>query len=207
MSVVLQEVYQRLFDAFGPQNGGPATPSLKSWSAPSWCRTRTGKTSSGRSATLRGRLLDPHALYEVHEEELEELIRPAGYYRVKAKRLRSLLQFLVERYDGSIDAMFLRPLDQLRQELLGIHGVGPETADSILLYAGSLPTFVVDAYTYRIFTATAGSTWSRIITRSRNISTTTCRPTPPCSTSSTPCWSTWENTIARRPSRCARTAR
>ena len=85
------------------------------------------------------------------DEDLEELIRPAGYFRIKARRLRSLIHFLVERYDGSIEAMFRTPLGELREELLGIHGVGPETADSILLYAGSLPSFVVDAYTCRIF--------------------------------------------------------
>ena len=79
------------------------------------------------------------------------MIRPAGYFRIKAKRLRSLLKFLVERYGGSIDRMFRTPLGELREELLNVHGVGPETADSILLYAGAMPTFVVDAYTHRIF--------------------------------------------------------
>ena len=81
-------------------------------------------------------LLEPHALYAVPLEELEELIRPAGYFRIKARRLRSLLEFLVERYDGSLDAMFETALPELRHQLLEVHGVGPETADSILLYAG-----------------------------------------------------------------------
>jgi endonuclease III related protein len=85
-------------------------------------------------------------------DELEELIRPAGYFRVKARRLQSLLEFLVERYDGSLEAMFHTSLHELRCELLGVHGIGPETADSILLYAGGLPSFVVDAYTHRVFT-------------------------------------------------------
>jgi endonuclease-3 related protein len=89
-------------------------------------------------------------LYEVPSEELEELIRPAGYFRVKAQRLRSLLTFIVERYDGSLEKMFAAGLDELRPELLSVSGIGPETADSILLYAGNLPTFVVDAYTHRI---------------------------------------------------------
>ena len=96
-------------------------------------------------------LLEPHALYAVPEEELQELIRPAGYFRVKAKRLRGLLEFLVGRYDGSIAAMFRTEPAVLREELLAVHGVGPETADSILLYAGAVPRFVVDAYTHRIF--------------------------------------------------------
>ena len=83
-------------------------------------------------------------------EELEEKIRPAGYFRIKARRLRNLLAFLVERYGGSLDAMFQTGLAELREQLLGIHGIGPETADSILLYAGGLPSFVVDAYTHRV---------------------------------------------------------
>ena len=96
-------------------------------------------------------LLEPHALYAVPPAELEELIRPAGYFRVKARRLRSLLEFLVERYGGSLEAMFAAGLPDLRRQLLEVHGIGPETADSILLYAGGLPSFVVDAYTHRIF--------------------------------------------------------
>jgi endonuclease III related protein len=99
----------------------------------------------------RADLLEPHALYAVPPEELEELIRPAGYFRVKARRLRSLLEFLVERYGGSLEAMFHTDLASLREALLSVHGVGPETADSILLYAGGLPTFVVDTYTHRVF--------------------------------------------------------
>jgi endonuclease-3 related protein len=95
-------------------------------------------------------VLEPHALYNVSLKELEELINPAGYFRVKAQRLRNLLKFLIERYDGSLEAMFHTHLSDLRAELLSINGIGPETADAILLYAGNLPTFVVDAYTHRI---------------------------------------------------------
>jgi endonuclease-3 related protein len=89
-------------------------------------------------------------LFSVPGAELEALIRPAGYYRVKTRRLRSLLEFLVTRYGGSLEAMFRTPLPELREELLAVPGVGRETADSILLYAGGLPIFVVDAYTLRI---------------------------------------------------------
>jgi endonuclease-3 related protein len=78
------------------------------------------------------------------------LIRPAGYYQVKARRLRNLLRFVVEQYDGSLDAMFSVGVSTLREELLGVNGIGPETADAILLYAGGLPTFVIDAYTHRV---------------------------------------------------------
>ena len=152
MSAVLQEVYQRLFDAFGPQQWWPGDTQFEIMVGAILVQNTNWQNVERAIGNLReADLLAPRALYDVPEEELQELIRPAGYYRVKAKRLRSLLKFLIERYDGSIETMFRTPLDKLRPELLGIHGVGPETADSILLYAGGLPTFVVDAYTYRIF--------------------------------------------------------
>ena len=83
--------------------------------------------------------------------ELAELIRPAGYYRQKARRLHNFIRFLDERHAGDLDRLFDQPVDALREQLLSINGIGPETADSILLYAAHLPTFVVDAYTARIF--------------------------------------------------------
>jgi endonuclease III related protein len=77
------------------------------------------------------------------------LIRPAGYFRQKAQRLKTFVSFLDERYGGSLARMFARTTTELRDELLALNGVGPETADSILLYAGNHPVFVVDAYTRR----------------------------------------------------------
>jgi endonuclease-3 related protein len=83
-------------------------------------------------------------------EELEQLVRPAGYFRQKARRLKTFISYLDTKYGGSVDRMFSRPTEELRQELLGLNGIGPETADSILLYAGDHAVFVVDAYTRRI---------------------------------------------------------
>ena len=85
------------------------------------------------------------------EAELAALIRSSGYYQQKAHRLKRFVGWLDETYGGSLDRMFARPTEALREELLGLHGVGPETADSILLYAGNHTVFVVDAYTRRIF--------------------------------------------------------
>ena len=82
--------------------------------------------------------------------ELERLIRSAGYFRQKAKRLKIFVAFLDRHYQGSLTKLFARPTEKLREELLNLHGVGPETADSISLYAGNHPVFVVDAYTRRI---------------------------------------------------------
>ena len=84
-------------------------------------------------------------------EELEQLVRPAGYFRQKAARLKLFVAHVDARYGGSLEAMFERPVEALREELLGLPGIGPETADSILLYAACGEVFVVDSYTRRIF--------------------------------------------------------
>lgn len=84
-------------------------------------------------------------------EELEQLVRPAGYFRQKAARLKRFVAHLDTHYGGSLDALFDRPTEELREELLGLPGIGQETADSILLYAASREVFVVDTYTRRIF--------------------------------------------------------
>jgi endonuclease-3 related protein len=152
MSVLLQEVYQRLLDAFGPQKWWPGDTQFEILVGAILVQNTNWQNVERAINNLRDAdLLEARALYEVPEEELQELIRPAGYFRVKAVRLRAMLKFLIERYDGSLEAMFRRPLAELREELLSVHGIGPETADSLLLYAGAMPTFVVDAYTYRIF--------------------------------------------------------
>jgi endonuclease III related protein len=151
LSVSLREVYQRLLAAYGPQHWWPArTPFEVLLGAVLVQNTAWRNVEKAIENLRREDLLDPHSLYEVSPEELEELIRPAGYYRIKARRLRNVLALLVERYDGSLDAMFQTDPTELREELLSINGVGPETADSILLYAGGVPTFVVDTYTHRI---------------------------------------------------------
>jgi len=84
-------------------------------------------------------------------EQLEQLVRPAGYFRQKSARLKNFVRHLDENHGGSLEHMLSSPLEQVREELLALNGVGPETADSILLYAGSRDVFVVDAYTRRIF--------------------------------------------------------
>lgn len=95
-------------------------------------------------------ILTVEGIRSVELGELEKLIRSAGYFRQKAARLKQFIVFLDGRYGGSLERMFATPTGQLRDELLALNGVGPETADSILLYAGQHPIFVVDAYTRRI---------------------------------------------------------
>lgn len=95
--------------------------------------------------------MSPQAVLECEDAVLHELLRPSGYFRVKALRLRSFCRYLIKHYGGDIGEMAKKPLADLRTELLRVPGVGPETADDILLYACEKPVFVVDAYTRRIF--------------------------------------------------------
>jgi endonuclease III related protein len=97
------------------------------------------------------RLLDARKLYALKESELAGLLRPAGYFNVKARRLRCFLRVLVEEHDGDLGRLFAGETATVRERLLAINGVGPETADSMLLYAGGHHSFVIDAYTKRIF--------------------------------------------------------
>jgi endonuclease III related protein len=96
-------------------------------------------------------VLRPEKLFALEESKLAALIRPAGYFNVKARRLRAFLRVLVEEYGGSLKRLFAGETSDVRERLLAIHGIGPETADSMLLYAGGHHRFVIDSYTKRIF--------------------------------------------------------
>jgi len=113
----------------------------------------TGWTNVERAiSNLRAaEMLTPSAMFRVRTARLATLVRPSGYFRQKAKKLKAFVGFLQEEFRGSLDRMFQTPTLELRAKLLSVHGIGPETADSILLYAGNHPIFVVDAYTHRIF--------------------------------------------------------
>jgi endonuclease-3 related protein len=97
------------------------------------------------------RALSVKAIREISLARLQTLIRPSGFFRQKAQRLKTFIRYLDDNYSGSLTRMFAQPTGKLRAELLALDGVGPETADSILLYGGNHPVFVVDAYTRRIF--------------------------------------------------------
>jgi endonuclease-3 related protein len=137
--------------AFGPQNWWPGDSPFEIMVGAVLVQNTAWRNVEGAIKNLRDAgVMEPRALYALPPAELSELIRPAGYFQLKARRLRNLLQFVIERYDGSLDAMFSMSVGTLREELLAINGIGPETADAILLYAGGLPTFVVDTYTHRV---------------------------------------------------------
>ncbi|HOQ88718.1 MAG TPA: endonuclease III domain-containing protein [Candidatus Hydrogenedentes bacterium] len=94
--------------------------------------------------------LEPQALVALTDAELEEALRPSGYFRQKAERVRRFTRWLLERHGGRLESLAELPLSRAREELLALNGIGPETADDILLYACGFPVFVIDAYTRRI---------------------------------------------------------
>lgn len=147
----IQNLYRTLFQARGPQHWWPAQSRFEVIVG-AYLTQNTAWTNVEKAlANLRAaRLLSVIGIRRTRLAELERLIRPAGYFRQKAKRLKVFVAFLDNRYDGSLAKLFAHPTEELREELLNLHGVGPETADSILLYAGNHPVFVVDAYTRRI---------------------------------------------------------
>ncbi|HZC25037.1 MAG TPA: endonuclease III domain-containing protein [Candidatus Binatia bacterium] len=98
----------------------------------------------------RSEVLSMEGIRKIRLARLERLIRPSGYFRQKAKRLKAFIGFVDKQYEGSLDLMFSQPTETLREKLLSLNGIGPETADSILLYAGNHAVFVVDAYTRRV---------------------------------------------------------
>ena len=145
-------VYERLAGELGGQGWWPGESPFEVLVGAVLVQNTAWKNVEQAIGNLREEdLLEPVRLLAVPVEELEELIRPAGYYRLKTKRLRNLLEFVVEEYGGSLEAMAEVDTETLRGQLLAINGIGPETADSILLYALEKPVFVVDTYTQRIF--------------------------------------------------------
>jgi endonuclease-3 related protein len=151
MSGILAEIHDRLFAAYGPQNWWPGESAFEILVGAILAQNTSWKNVEKAIRNLKeADLLDPVRLDQAPLEELEELVRPAGYFRLKARRLRSMLKLVVGRYGGSLDALFARDGSELRGELLSVQGIGPETADSILLYAAGVPSFVVDAYTHRV---------------------------------------------------------
>jgi endonuclease-3 related protein len=148
---LVREIYHELSRGWGPQHWWPAETPFEVI-AGAILTQNTSWTNVERAITnLRaaGRM-SADGIRTVGLEELEQLVRPSGYFRQKAKRLREFEAFVDAQYRGSLQAMLATPTPQLRDQLLGQKGIGPETADSILLYAGHHPIFVVDAYTRRV---------------------------------------------------------
>lgn len=166
----LKEIYKRLYAQFGPQHWWPATPLRRGGEARPLSRTSRGRPASRFEVMVgailtqntnwgnvekairslrKAKLLSPQSLKKIPTARLAPLIKSSGYFNIKAQRLKSFVDFLFAEYNGDLKRMSEQPADVLRKQLLQVNGIGPETADSILLYALDKPVFVVDAYTKR----------------------------------------------------------
>lgn len=147
----IRQYYESLYQAWGAQHWWPAETHFEVIVG-AYLTQNTSWTNVERAlASLReAGYLTLEGIRSVRLSKLERLIRSSGYFRQKATRLKNFVAVLDAKYGGSLDAMFSQPTEKLRAELLDLNGVGPETADSMLLYAGNHPVFVVDAYTRRI---------------------------------------------------------
>ena len=151
MTQRLSLIYHRLYSRFGPQYWWPAnSPFEVMVGAILTQNTNWLNVERAINNLKKHKLLQPDRLFKLSHKRLTSLIRPTGYYNIKAKRLKSFLDFFIQHYDGNVRNTATVKTASLRQKLLSVKGIGPETADSILLYALDRAIFVVDAYTKRI---------------------------------------------------------
>lgn len=159
IKVTFEEIYSKLYSEFGPQGWWPAESSFEvivgailtqsvNWTNVEKAIANLKEYNKGLTGKAEVNL---ELLEGLEEEKLAWLIRPSGYYNMKARKLKAFSHFLRGEYEGSLRKMFGERLEVLRGKLLAVYGIGPETADSILLYAGGYPIFVIDAYTKRLY--------------------------------------------------------
>lgn len=151
MHEILLDIYGRLYETYGPRHW---------WPAESRFEVMVGAILVQNTAWINVKkaihnlsdadVLSPERLRDIEQDALAQLIYSSGYYNTKARKLKVLVDWLGERFDDDIDAMMNEDMLVLRQELLGVHGIGEETADDILLYALDMPIFVIDTYTRRL---------------------------------------------------------
>jgi endonuclease-3 related protein len=152
IGIQLMTIYRTLYRAYGPQHWWPGdTPFEVVVGAVLTQNTAWVNVEKAMANLKREKLLSPSRMFNMDPLKLAALIRPCGYFNIKTKRLLNLLSFLHIRYSGRLSKMFAADPQLLRQQLLEINGIGPETSDAILLYAGGKPFFVIDSYTRRIF--------------------------------------------------------
>lgn len=148
----LRAIFAALAAHYGPRHWWPAeTPFEVAVGAILTQNTAWSNVERAIVGLKGAGVLTPAGVAQLPEERLQQLIRPAGFFRQKARRLQVLARHLLAEHGGAMAALLDGELEQVRRHLLGFSGIGPETADSILLYAGARPTFVVDAYTRRLF--------------------------------------------------------
>jgi endonuclease-3 related protein len=150
-SLTLRDYYDTLFAALGPQRWWPGRTAFEVIVGAILTQNTSWSNVEPAIGNLRrAKLLTPRAIEAVPLGRLAKLIRSSGCFRQKAKKLKAFVRFLREEHEGSLVKMFGTPTEVLREQLLDVHGIGPETADAILLYAGRHPVFVVDAYARRM---------------------------------------------------------
>lgn len=148
---IIRQIYCTLYDSFGPQHWWPGETPFEVIIGAILTQNTNWRNVERALANLKDReALTASALRAMPADTLAQLIRPAGYFNVKARRIKNFIEFLFENYEGRLNAMAKVPTGRLREEILAVNGIGPETADSILLYALNRPVFVIDAYTKRI---------------------------------------------------------
>jgi len=150
-SEILLEIYRRLYDVFGPRHWWPAETPFEVMVGAILTQNTSWINVEKAIQNLKSKgVLTPEGIYRLRQSRLASLIRPSGFFRIKADRLKAFVHFLSDEYAGSIQRMENEETEVLREKLLGVKGIGPETADSILLYGLRKPIFVVDAYTERV---------------------------------------------------------
>ncbi len=151
IETVLMRIYKKLYRAYGPRNWWPGETSFEVMVGAILTQNTSWRNVERAIQRLKEKgILNPEGIHQLKRSQLASLIKSSGYFRIKADRLKEFVNFLFENYDGNINRMRKEELKTLRKKLLGVKGLGPETADSILLYGLRKPIFVVDAYTKRI---------------------------------------------------------
>lgn len=164
----LKDIYNKLYTHFGPRNWWPVTEGGKVYPEYSGgpknekqqlevvfgailTQNTSWKNAEQAVANLNKKeMIDAKKITEIGSRKLAGIIKPSGYHNLKSKKLKNFCSFLCRNYDGSLKKLFQNDIKKLREELLSVNGIGPETADSIILYAARKPIFVIDAYTKRI---------------------------------------------------------
>lgn len=152
MKTTLNQIYKILFNYYGNQKWWPGDTTLEIIIGAILAQNTNWKNVEKAISNLKkNNILTVDGISNLSKDNLAELIRPAGFFNLKAKRLKNFLEFLLTDYHGNLNKMAREPVYRLREKLLNINGIGPETADSILLYAFNKEIFVIDAYTKRVF--------------------------------------------------------
>ncbi len=151
MASRVKEIFDLLYDFFGPQHWWPGeTPFEIMVGAVLVQNTNWSNVEKAINNLKRSGLLSFDIMEAMPPEQLAEIIRPCGYFNLKTQRLHNLFSLIRNRYEGEVDFLLAEDQYAMREALLSVKGIGPETADSIVLYAGQKPAFVVDAYTHRV---------------------------------------------------------